>query len=164
MASSVVNPPTLLKSIVTKIAAKIKSEMKELSSDAHDFILRDTVEVVKRFSWELVKLELENKVPTLMTLLAEMVGKPAERTPLIRFIASQLLKCNHQRISLVPCAISVMLYGNGTSKQVRIIISITSSFICIALCTTNHIVLHRMRVEQCTGVLKPATTQCLFDT
>ena len=120
MASSVVNSPTLSRAIVPKMATKIKSEMKELSSDAQDSILRDTVEAVKYFSWETVKLELNRKVPTLMTLLSEIVGKPAKHVPLICFIASQLLKCNHQRLCLVQRAISVMLYGHGTSKQVML--------------------------------------------
>ena len=35
-------------------------------------------------------------------------------------IASQLLKSRHQRMSLVQQAMSVMLYGNASSKEVMI--------------------------------------------
>ena len=92
--------------------------MKDLSSDSCDSILRDTVEGVKQFSWETVKIELNRNVPTLMSLLSQLIPTPENRTPLICMIASQLLKCRHQRLCLVQRAVSIMLYGNGTSKQV----------------------------------------------
>ena len=81
------------------------------------------VEAVKCFSWETVKLELFKKVPTLMSLLLQIVNKSTERIPLLCLVASQLLKCRHQRLCLVQRAVSVMLYGNGSAKQVRIRVS-----------------------------------------
>ena len=33
-------------------------------------------------------------------------------------MASQLLKCTHQCLCLVQCAVSVMLYGNGSAKPI----------------------------------------------
>lgn len=118
MTAGVVNSPSTFKSLISQLALKIKREMKDLSSDSNDSILRDTMEAVKLFSWETVKLELFKKVPTLMSLLSRLVNRPAERTPLLCLIASQLLKCRHQRLCLVQRAVSVMLYGNGTAKQV----------------------------------------------
>ena len=43
---------------MSKIASKIKEEMKVVSSGAHDSILRDSVEAEKYFHWETVRLEL----------------------------------------------------------------------------------------------------------
>ena len=51
--------------IVSKLACKIRHEMKELSSDSYDSILRDSVEAVKNFNWETVRLELIQNMPTL---------------------------------------------------------------------------------------------------
>ena len=121
LASTVVNSPSTSKSIMTEICRKIKVEMKDLSSDKHDSILRDTVEAVKHFHWETVMLELERKVPTLLTLLKHIVPQPAEQRPLICLVVSQLLKSRHRRMGLVQRAVSIMLYGNSSSKQVRII-------------------------------------------
>lgn len=52
--------------------------MKEISSASHDSVLRDSVEAIKQFKWETVKLELEQKTPTLVSLLSQLVGKPSE--------------------------------------------------------------------------------------
>ena len=122
MASSVVNSPRMSKSIISEVATKIKSEMKDLSSDAHDSILRDSMEAVKHFHWDTVMLELLDKIPTLMSLLSQLVRRPAEQKPLLCFLASQLLKSRHQHMGLVQRAVSVMMYGNGTAKQVHLVI------------------------------------------
>ena len=118
MAATVVNSPTMLASVVTKSAAKIKAEMKVLNSKDHDSILRDTIEAVKHFHWDTVMLELLQRVPTLMSLLKEVVRRSDEKKPLLCFLASQLLKAHNQHMGLVQRAVSIMLYGNGTSKQV----------------------------------------------
>ena len=106
------------KSMIAEVATKIKSEMNDLSSDSHDSILKDSVEAVRHFSWKTVMLELSRKVPTLISLLKQLINHSSEREPLLCFIVSQLLKCSHQRLCLVQRAISVMMYGNGTVKQV----------------------------------------------
>ncbi len=92
--------------------------MKAISSDAHDSILRDTIEAVKHFSWQTVWLELTQKIPTLMSLLSHLIPKPDEHKPLLCFLASPILKSRHQRMGLVQRAVSIMMYGNGTAKQV----------------------------------------------
>ena len=114
------NSPGCSKSTVVAVARKILAEMQALSSNKQDSILRDTVEAVKRFSWETVRAEYILMIPTLMLLLESLVPKPAERQQLICFVASLLLKSRHQRMSLVQRAVSIMFYGNGSSKQVRV--------------------------------------------
>lgn len=119
MAASVVNSPTMRASVITKLAAKIRAEMKVLSSKDHDSILRDTIEAVKHFHWDTVMLELLRRVPTLMSLLKQLVRRSHEKKPLLCFVASQLLKAHNQHMGLVQRAVSIMLFGNGTSKQVN---------------------------------------------
>ena len=118
LASSVVNSPSTSKSVLDKVAIRIKSEMKALSSTKHDSILRDSVEAVKHFHWDTVMIELSRNLPTLMSLLSRLVGHPADRNPLLCLMASQILKSRHQHLGLVQRAVSVMMYGNGTAKQV----------------------------------------------
>ena len=69
-------------------------------------------------------LELTKKVPTLMDLLSHIVKQPTEKKPLLCMVASQLLKSRHQRMGLVQRAVSIMMYGNGTSKQVCLLLTI----------------------------------------
>ena len=116
MAETIMDSPEMSKGIVSKIARKIKAEMKNISSKDHDSILRDSEEAVKHFSWETVVMELRQKLPTLMSLLSHLVGT---RVPLLCLLASQILKAKHQHLGLVQRAVSVMLYGNGTAKQVK---------------------------------------------
>jgi len=121
MAASIVDSPVISKGILAKIVAKIKSEMRDISSTAHDSILRDTVEAVKHFHWETVFLELEKKLPTLMSFLSQLVGTQPQRKPLLCLVSSQLLKARHQKMGLVQRAVSVMMYGNCTTKQVGMV-------------------------------------------
>ena len=116
--SALVNSPTTAQSVVSKLAIRIKEEMKEVSCASHNSVLRDSVEAVKHFNWETVKMELLQKIPTLMSLLSQLVGRASERSPLICLLASMILKSRHNHMGLVQRAMSIMLYGNGTAKQV----------------------------------------------
>ena len=118
IAAGVVNSPSTCKSVISNMALKIRREMKVLGSASHDSVLCDTIEAVKLFSWERVSLELFQNLPTLMALLTKIVRKPSERRPLLCMLASQLLKCRHPKLGLVQRAVSIMMYGNGTTKQV----------------------------------------------
>ena len=108
--------------------------MQSICLDAHDSILRDCVEAVKHFHWETVMLELLQNVPTLMRLLSMMIRRLAERKPLICILASQLLMTWHKHMALVQRAVSVMLYGIGTAKQVHEIFGTRFQLILIVLC------------------------------
>ena len=118
LTSGTVNSPRAKKAMLSQLALAIKNEMKKMGTVKHDSILRDNNEAVKQFSWETVRLELYKMIPTLMSLLSLLVPNPENRIPLICTIASQLLKCKHQQLSLVQRIVSVMLYGHGTHKQV----------------------------------------------
>ena len=107
----------MIKSIMSKIAIKIRQEIKQVSSETHDSILRDSVEAVKHFHWETVRLEMVQQTPTLMSLLSQLIGRASEHAPLLCLLASMILS-RQRHMGLVQRAISVMLYGNGTAKQV----------------------------------------------
>ena len=117
--SALVNSPTTAQSVVSKLAIRIRAEMKDISCASHASILWDSVEVAKQFKWETVKLELEQKTPTLLSLLSQLVGRASERSPLICLLASMIIKSRHNHMGLLQKAVSIMLYGNGTAKQVR---------------------------------------------
>lgn len=117
-ASSTVKSNVMLGKVLSEITIKIKREMRQLSGDENDSILRDNVEAVKQFNWDIVLLEFQKKVPTLIRFLQLLIPQPSDQKPLLCFIASQILKARHQRLCLVQRAVSVMLYGNGASKQV----------------------------------------------
>lgn len=92
--------------------------MKHMSSDNQDSILRGTYmfESLKHFNWETVMLELEKQLPMLLTLLKQNCATTSKSKSLE---ASKLLKSGHQQLGLVQRVVSIMLYGNGSSKQVR---------------------------------------------
>ena len=92
--------------------------MKTLSSVLENSFLRNNNESVKQFSWDSVSDELLNKIPTLMSFLTQLIPRPEKSKPLICMLASQILKSRHPHMGLVQRAVSVLLYGNGTAKQV----------------------------------------------
>ena len=92
LASTMMSSAAIAKPVHMEVSRKIKVEMKQLSSAAHDSIVRDayTVETLKHFDWERVMLELEKKLPILLTLLKQIVPRPTEQRPLLCLVASQL--------------------------------------------------------------------------
>ena len=130
-ATTMLSTPLMSQPILLQLALKIRNEMKEISSTSYDSILRDTVEAVKNFSWETVRLELLQKVPTLMTILSHLIGKSPKQHPLLCLIGSMILKSRHQHMGLVQRAMSVMMYGYGTSKQVSELSKWNNTSMCV---------------------------------
>lgn len=118
VAATAVKSPATSDKVLREVAWVIKKEMKNLASIDSDSILRDSVEAVKHFSWETITSELQNKVPTLMKFLQYLVKKPRESKPFIASLACQLVKDGHPQLGLLQRAVSVLLYANGTSKNV----------------------------------------------
>ena len=108
--------------ILMKIIKLIKEKLKHICSLNHSSILQDDNEAVKRFCWETVWLELQSNVLILMKILTELlpVPTPNEDKPLICLIVSMILKRRLSKMGLVQRALSILLYGNGTSRQVII--------------------------------------------
>ena len=146
------------KSTVVEFARNIRGEMKKLSSEAHDSILRDTLEAVKHFSWDTVMLEYAKMIPTLIMLLESLIPNPTARKPLVCFVASLLLKCRHQRMGLVQRAISIMLYGNGSSKQASFDLYIVwCPIIAQSFCFVTHAVIQQSSASQYMPVISRDT-------
>ena len=103
---------------ISSICHTIHKEMKNICSLSHDSILRDSHEGVKHFSWQTVFLELKNNMPTLIKVLAAIITDHKNSKSIICLIACMLLKKRLGKMSLVQRAISILLYGNGCSKQV----------------------------------------------
>ena len=89
-----------------------------MGSQQHNSLLRDTNEAVRQFSWETVWLEMMRDVPTLTKFFMKLIPKIGK--PLLCFLISVILKQRSPKLCLVQRAISVLLYGNGASKQVCI--------------------------------------------
>ena len=116
--------PVLVRNDVTfehvlySVVKNIKTESKHIGSLDHNSILRDTKEGVRRFSWETAWLELNKNVLTLTKFLIKFLPKVGK--PLLCFFVSLILKHRSPKLCLVQRAISVLLYGNGSSKEVRL--------------------------------------------
>ena len=78
------------------------------------------IEALKQFDWDRIMLELQQNLPTLIQLLECLVPSPSQHKSLLCLIASQLLKARHGWLGLVQRAVSIMLYGHGTNKQVLV--------------------------------------------
>jgi len=117
LTSSVVSSPRTSDLVISNICHTIHREMKNICSLSHDSILRDSHERVKHFSWQTVFLELKSNMPTLIKLLAAIIPDHKSKS-MICLIACMLLKKRLGKMSLVQRAISILLYGNGCSKQV----------------------------------------------
>ena len=119
LTKSVVNSDRTSDKVMGILIGNIKKEIKEICSNAHNSILLDDHEAVKKFSWKTIWTELNQKLPTLMKLLTGIVDKSSEKQPVLCLIASMILKARYSRMALVQRAISLLLYGNGASKQVH---------------------------------------------
>ena len=120
LTSSVVQSSRTADQVVLQLCRKIKEEIKLISSNEHNSILRDNHEGVKNFSWENIWEELVINVPTLVKIIASLIHDPSEDKPVVCFIVSIILKCRFRCMSLVQRVVSVLLYGHGASKQVII--------------------------------------------
>ncbi len=103
---------------ITNVSRLMLKEISDLCSLEHDTILRDNIQAVKQFSWETIWLELLSKTPTLVSLFQHLISSPEKNKPLICLLISMILKRRPPKLSLVQPAISLLLYGNGTSKKV----------------------------------------------
>ena len=83
MATGMISLSGISNPVISEEAQKIKSEMNDLASVAHDSILRNSDSAVKNFQWETVSTELSEKMPTLMLLLTQLIPKPTKSKPFL---------------------------------------------------------------------------------
>ena len=101
---------------ITSLALQMRKEMTEICSVKHNSMLRDSHRSIKNFCWESIYFEFNQKVPTLLSLLKGILPKSNDK--FLSFMIALLLKKKCKHMSLVQHVISVLLYGNATSKEV----------------------------------------------
>lgn len=104
--------------IVTAFAKKVNMEIDHICSTKTDTIFRKHCDEVA-FSWKKVWSELEQQLPTLLSLLVTINKTSPVNKPLICMIIAMILKQRYHNMAFVQGIISVILYGNCTCKQVR---------------------------------------------
>ena len=87
LASTIAKSPKMLASMLKEVCGAIKVEMKQLSSDKHDSVLRDNIEAVKHFHWDTVMFEMEKMIPILISILKHLVPSSSQNKPLVALIA-----------------------------------------------------------------------------
>ena len=103
-------------SIIKSLSLIIGKEFKNICLDQHSSILRGNPESIKMFSWMQIWDEIQQHVPTLVSLLTAIT--PANSQPLVCTIVSMLLKKTQQRMGFLQNVISTLFYANGVHKQV----------------------------------------------
>ena len=108
---------TLMSSLEKLVAAELKGMYKTS-------IFMHGKEALINFNWEMIWLELMKHCPVLMRMISIMLLDTNDRKPtnkaLICFIAAMVLKKRNRSLCLIQSAISLLLYGHGTSKQVQL--------------------------------------------
>ena len=102
---------------LTSIALQVRKEMSNLCSITHNSLLRDSHNAIKQFTWQSILSEFTNKLPTLLALLKGILPKSDDK--FLAFVIAMILKKRCKHMSLVQRVISVFLYGNATSKEVK---------------------------------------------
>ena len=105
-----------LENVLTSLGRQIRAELRQLCLLENKSILRDTVNTVKCFSWEQLLVEFQTKLPTLVKFFKRVFPHCSHKV--LCFTISQLVKQRSPQMALVQRVISVLMYGNGASKQV----------------------------------------------
>ena len=101
------------------VRRKMKQEMRHYFGHQGTTIIVSSVEV-ENFSFDSLWYEMSSHVPTLTTVLQQLMPNKdfSLNIPVLYLIGSILLKHRSQNMALLQRVISVVLYGNGASKQV----------------------------------------------
>ena len=118
LASSVVSSARTKNCVIAEMSQLIKKEMKNICSESHDSVIRDSQEGIKHFSWDTIWLELVSHMPTLVKLLSTLCPDEKASQKIVTVIICMLLKKTLGKMSMVQKALSVLLYGNGCNKKV----------------------------------------------
>lgn len=105
--------------ILKELVSGIKKEIKIVCSCSSKSVLTETKKNLTTFSWSKLGGDLESNLPMLTALLKGLV--PKGKMPFISMITCMLLRQINSKITLGQKIISIFLYGNAASKQVRMI-------------------------------------------
>lgn len=115
----------------------MRTEMKTICSLRHNSLLRGSHEAVKHFSWEAIWREFMQQVPTIVSFLEKLLPKSEHR--FLAYLISVILKHRCKHMSLFQRVMSVLLYANGTSKQVS---KSPNSFIVLCIVTHRYTIIY----------------------
>ena len=96
----------------------VKQEMATLCGKQECSIIGSSIEAFENFSFDAVWCEMKTFLPTLTSILGQIVPSKKNKIPVICLIVSILLKRRSMKMALVQRMISLLLYGNGASKSV----------------------------------------------
>lgn len=88
--------------ILRRVAMIVRKEMKDICSDSHDSIIRDSNEGVRNFRWDSLFYELSRNMPTCVSLLLSIIpGKDdGKRVMLLCVIVSMMLKKRYPKMAI----------------------------------------------------------------
>ena len=117
---------------IGSLALQVRKEMSDICSLQHNSLLRDSHKAIKEFSWQAIQTEFAYKLPTLLALLKGILPKSDDK--FLTFVIAMILKKKCKHMSLVQHVISVLLYGNATSKEVdNMFMMCINHFICLGV-------------------------------
>ena len=99
------------------LSQAVKRQIRTLSRDQSAFVFGKK-EHVKEFTWDELWDMLSRKLLLLAFFLKKLVKDVDSSKPVICLIISMLLKKQNRKMCLLQNVISVLLYGNGSAKQV----------------------------------------------
>ena len=111
-------PPEQMSVAHTNVLIK---EIESLSKDSSS-CLQNTDDALRSFEWDMVWNELESKSPKMLHFF-RLLFRGAPKA-LICFAISMVLKWRVPKLGLAQRVVSVLLYGNGASKQVGLFVAI----------------------------------------
>ena len=118
LSSSITTSLRTSDKIAFQVASVIRREIKGICSTQHESILRIKDEDIKQLNFQDVWTEFCQKMPTLMMILASISPTRRRNIPLLCLIGRMILKQRFGKMSFLQRAVSILLYGNGASKQV----------------------------------------------
>lgn len=124
MMKSLLTSETTNAALMAELEKLIHAELKGMSKLKKTSAFMDRKESLLNFNWELIWSELMKACPVLMKVISIMLSeandRKSETKTIACFIAAMVLKKRDKQLSFVQRAISILLYGHGTAKQVCI--------------------------------------------
>ena len=109
------------------MARQIRVEMKAICGLKNASLLRNGNEGLQNFSWTAIWEEFSQRVPTLLKLLQKIL--PRSSNMFLTYLICVMLKERCKHMSLLQRVISVLLYGHGTSQQVRLTCNLATYYV-----------------------------------
>ena len=104
------------------IAQTISKEIRASKFGYDDSFLHLKSCNLKKFTWSSLLEQLRSSLPTLLYFLSKLIRNPDSNKPILCLLSCIILKKYNKNACLLQGVISALMYGNGCSKQVSIIV------------------------------------------